>query len=109
MKRLLPLLIALLLLSGCGKNRPTLIKPHPVDTFGPIELFCLAESEDEAREIAEQYGIEFVSFSYRVAVFRTEESARTVMERGEREGLPPLEINSEVQLFEDSSKEDGKQ
>lgn len=57
------------------------------------ELMALVETEEEAQSIAEQYGIEFVSYSNGVAVYKTEEDPEVVIARGEENGYPPLYLN----------------
>ena len=92
------LLLALAtLLPGCAKETPTPLpveSPARVATFAEgRELLCLAESEDQAREIAELYGIELVEYKNGLAVFHTEEDPMTVKERGIKNGWPELEGN----------------
>lgn len=60
---------------------------------GQNQLMALVETEDEAQEIAKQYGIEFVSFSEGVATYKTEEDPSEVIARGEESGYPPIYIN----------------
>lgn len=109
MKKLIIILAALLLLTGCGKNTGYVPADDPdtqetEDTmYGkPVatpqyalgrELMCLAGSEEQANEIAELYGIELVSFSSPVAVFHTEDDPYKVIERGKTEGWPELSVN----------------
>lgn len=57
------------------------------------QLMALVETEEEAQSIAEQYGIEFESFSDGVAVYKTEEDPAAVIARGEENGYPPLYLN----------------
>ncbi len=57
------------------------------------QLMASAETEEKAREIAEQYGIEFVSFENGLALFRTEENPFDVIARGKENGYPELSIN----------------
>lgn len=57
------------------------------------ELMALVETEEEAQSIAVQYGIEFVSYSDGVAVYKTEEDPAVVIARGEENGYPPLYLN----------------
>ena len=63
------------------------------------ELSAAVNSEDEAKEIATQYGIEFVDFSYGVAVFHTEEDPVSVINRGKKNGWPLLSINGQSYAF----------
>ncbi len=62
------------------------------------ELFTLVETEEEALELAELYGIELVRFSYGVASFHTDEDPAEVVRRGEENGWPPIEINGRMQM-----------
>lgn len=63
------------------------------DVTAEEQLMALVENEEEAESIAEQYGIEFVSFSDGVAVYRTEEDPAEVIARGEANGFPTLYLN----------------
>ena len=70
-------LAVLLVLAGCGRkaavpeNKTSLDDPNPA--VEGMELYKLVESEEEAREIAELYGIELVSVEQEIAVYHTEE------------------------------------
>lgn len=57
------------------------------------QLMALADTEEMAREIADQYGIELRSFANGIAVYRTEEDLFEVMERGRANGYAELSIN----------------
>lgn len=52
-----------------------------------------AETEEEALEIAKQYGIEFVSFENGLALYHTEEDPFEVVARGQENGYPQLTVN----------------
>lgn len=56
-------------------------------------LIALTNSEETAKEIAEQYGITFVAFEKGVATFYTDEDLNQVIKRGEENGYPALYIN----------------
>lgn len=56
-------------------------------------LMAMVETEEDARRVAEQYGIEFVSFSDGVAVYQTEEDPRQVITRGQEQGYTQLYLN----------------
>lgn len=56
-------------------------------------LIALVETEEEAESIAEQYGIELVSFAEGVAGYRTEEDPNKVIARGQDNGYPQLYLN----------------
>lgn len=71
----------------------------PALSYAPDKpLFALAESEEEAKEIAESYGIELVEFNYGVASFYTDKDLRELIEWGKEQGLPLLEINYITQI-----------
>lgn len=63
-------------------------------------LMALVDNEETAMEIAEQYGITFVSFQDGVATFYTEEDINQVLERGEKNGYPPVYINQKRELYD---------
>ena len=57
------------------------------------ELYCLADSQEEAGEIADLYGIELVDFDLGVATFHTEEDPGAVIQRGKENGWRSLSLN----------------
>ena len=57
------------------------------------QLMALVETEEEAENIAEQYGIELASFSEGVATYKTEENPADVIARGQDCGYPQLYMN----------------
>lgn len=73
---------------------------------GETELTALADSQEEADEIAELYGIELKSYSYGVAVFTTEEDPQKLMQLGEEEGYPELQYNYTFHLDEKIIQQD---
>ncbi len=120
------LIVLLLCLAGCGGSSSGALSdavqketPAPQQTDGSSpedswngvsgtgigdyakgkELFTLAETEEEAKQIAQIYGIELVSFEYGVATFHTEEDPSEVVERGRENGWPPIEINHTMQAY----------
>lgn len=62
-------------------------------------LMALPESEEEAKEIAEQYGITFVSFQSGVATYYTDEDPWEVIDKGIENGYTPLYLNQARQLY----------
>ncbi|MBO5208094.1 MAG: hypothetical protein J6B68_01990 [Lachnospiraceae bacterium] len=64
-----------------------------VETLGESQLMTFAETEEQAKEIAEQYGIEFVSLEEGIAVYTTEEKVEDVIARGKENGYPELYLN----------------
>ncbi|MDO4988923.1 MAG: hypothetical protein Q4E45_00295 [Eubacteriales bacterium] len=95
-----------LMLPGCAKQEPA-VQVGPMSEAVPIalgnvaegrELYCLADSQEEAEKLAELYGIELVEFSNGVATFHAEEDPQTVITRGKDNGWPLLSLNVVEQL-----------
>lgn len=70
---------------NAGEGEPVMIAED--------QLMALADTEEMAQEIADQYGIELRSFANGIAVYRTEEDLFEVMERGRANGYAELSIN----------------
>ena len=90
--------------SGCN-NKP--LEPEEIEAVAvPIEdnvvegkeLLCLADTEEEAQEIADMYGIELVEFGYGVATFHAE-NPQAVIQMGKEKGYPELSLNSNMELY----------
>ena len=64
------------------------------------ELMAIVSSAEEAREIAELYGIELVEEQYGIAVFHTDEDPSSVVQRGIDNGWPAIGINHTSDLIE---------
>ena len=62
------------------------------------ELLCLCETEKEAQDIADMYGIELVKFSYGVATFHADDPEQ-VIALGQEKGYPALELNGMMHTF----------
>lgn len=62
------------------------------------ELIALADTREEAEEIAKLYGIELSTYSYGVATYTTDKNAFELMEMGEENGYPALSLNHENKL-----------
>ena len=98
-----------------GEEAPKAAPAPPPDQSGsPIpsmaediaegaELFCLADTQADAEQIASLYGIELESYSYGVATFHTTEDPHAVIERGRAKGYPHIEINHVNTLFDGSA------
>ena len=71
----------------------------PEDVVKGRELICLADSREEAEEIAKSYGIELVHFSSGVASFHTDGDPADVIKRGKEQGLKELSINRYNKAF----------
>lgn len=57
------------------------------------QLLTLADTEEQAQEIAELYGIALFSYEGGVAVYHTEENPLEVIARGQENGYPELSLN----------------
>lgn len=109
-------------LGGCGKDReltrvtadetiPQLQNLEPADDDdshadfkeddapAAAELVALADTLEEAEEIAELYGIELSTYSYGVATYTTDKNTAELMELGEKNGYPALTPNYENELY----------
>ena len=64
------------------------------------ELFAVVSSEEDAQAIADQYGIELVTFAQGVATYHTEEDPGTVVRRGRENGWPPIAVNQKKELID---------
>lgn len=94
------LLLLTALLPGCARQTPqAAVRPEPKEQTAQqpaaegAELYTLAESQEQAEEIAALYGIELVEYSFGVATFHTEEEPRTVVQRGRDNGWPEISVN----------------
>ena len=83
------------ILVGCSKKPREMYAGEITPEYAQgQELFCLAQSQEEAQEIADLYGIELVSFAEGVATFHTEDNPVDVINMGIEKGYPLLELNS---------------
>lgn len=65
------------------------------------QLTALTDTEEQAQEIAEQYGITLVSYEMGVAVYHTEEDPLEVIARGQEKGYPALSPNFVQSIYGD--------
>lgn len=65
-------------------------------------LMAVVDTEEEAREIAELYGITFASYDNGVATYQTDEDPFQVITRGQENGYPQLSLNFGRKLLDDS-------
>ena len=114
MKKIITVLLLMALLAGCTATAdptvPAPTKPLQQETVPPtvpsepenpvtepaytdVQLIGGATSREEAEGIAELYGITLVEFRNGLARFHTEEDPRDVIQRGEDNGWPKLELN----------------
>lgn len=66
-----------------------------------VELIALVDSEEEAQEVANLYGITLKSYSLGVAVYyATSQEPQTIIQMGIDKGYPQLSLNHEMHLFQ---------
>ncbi len=65
-------------------------------------LTALVDTQEEADEVAEQYGITLVSYESGVAVYHTEENPYDVITRGQENGYHELSVNLTRKLADES-------
>lgn len=93
LKAILSAALACLMLCACGKEKVPLTGTIPAEYSKETPLICTAESQEEAEEIALQYGITLVEYAYGVATFYTEEDPQEVIRRGIEQGWTELSLN----------------
>lgn len=64
------------------------------------QLVGIVDTEEQAQEIAEQYGITLVSYEYGIAVYHTQEDPLEVISRGQESGYPALSLNYVQTIYE---------
>lgn len=68
------------------------VEMQPIQT-ATNSLVALVDTQEEAEEIAEQYGITLTSYENGVAVYHTEEDPYNVIARGQENGYHELSVN----------------
>lgn len=63
------------------------------------EVIALADSEEQAQQIAELYGITLKSYSLGVAVYTTDKDITALIQMGKENNYPELALNHQVQLY----------
>ena len=102
-RRILAILLAGTLVWGLGFSAitPAALADNSQPAYVPGEVFTLADSLEEANEIAAGYGLELKSYAYGVAVFSASDPEATVRQsQRARSSLPKLSLNRLYQLFE---------
>ncbi len=69
-----------------------------VQENGKMSMLALVDSEEEAKEIAELYGMEFERYSYGVATYWTEKNPQELIKMGKEKGYPSISVNHEVSI-----------
>lgn len=64
-----------------------------------LELIGMADSKEEAEKLAEDYEIELISYSEKIAVFQTDKSYDEILEIGKKKKLTELSINDTLKAF----------
>lgn len=105
------IILAVVLLLGLGaafwlkpKEMEFQLENLPVKPTEPIEqrdleLLCAADTEEEAEKLAEDYGIELISFDSKIAVFQTDKAYEEIVEIGKEKGLPELSRNNIMRAY----------
>lgn len=65
---------------------------------GKVQMLSLVDTEDEAKNMAKELGIEFKSFSYGVAVFLTKKDPDEVIKEAHKKKLPEISLDSVMEL-----------
>lgn len=68
------------------------------------ELTALADTREDAEEIAGLYGIELSAYSYGVATYTTDKNPQELIELGLKKGYPALTPEYEAELHEEPHK-----
>lgn len=69
------------------------------NSWAETELVALADTREDAEEIAELYGIELSTYSYGVATYTTDKNPLELRALGEENGYPELTPNYENELY----------
>lgn len=64
------------------------------------ELICLADSQEEAEQVAQAYGIELISYDLGVAVFKSDKPYNELLIYGKEHDLKQLSVNHIQEIFE---------
>lgn len=63
-----------------------------------VSMIALADTKEEAKKIAELYGIELVNFSYGVAEYETTKDPQELIALGEKNNYPALSTNNTLTI-----------
>lgn len=64
-------------------------------TVGNHKVIAIAETKEEAKKIAELYGMELVEYSYKIATYMTQKEPVELMKWGKEQGYPTIAVNQE--------------
>lgn len=111
------MLLSAMGLSGCGNREFVQMTPDSTTTAPLYEtpaefttteaeispqLTALADSLEEAQEIADLYGIELDSYSYGVAAYSTDKDISELLLLGEKNNYPTLAPNQKSEIHTDT-------
>ena len=63
-----------------------------------VSMIALADTKEEAKKIAELYGIELVNYSYGVAEYETTKDPQELIALGEKNNYPTLSTNNTLTI-----------
>lgn len=69
-----------------------------------VSMIALADTKEEAKKIAELYGIELVNFSYGVAEYETTKDPQELIALGEKNNYPALSTNNTLTIDQGRKK-----
>ena len=69
-----------------------------VEIPGSHTMIVQVETQEEAEEIANLYGIELLQYQNKIATFSTEKDPLELMQWGEEQGYPALGINQKYSI-----------
>lgn len=69
-----------------------------------VSMIALADTKEEAKKIAELYGIELVNFSYGVAEYETTKDPQELIALGEKNNYPTLSTNNTLTIDQGRKK-----
>ena len=96
--------------SGCfGKVSKEVRLDNDIESdYISDELVGMFETETEAQEAAELYGLDLVSYENQIAVFKCDGDPKDYIEAGEANGWPPLSLNYIYKISGEEIKEKNK-
>ncbi|MCM1112097.1 MAG: hypothetical protein NC399_02460 [Muribaculum sp.] len=94
------------ILAACGADKNKPLENYAVQDDlsvrtdqGNVELTALADTEEQAQEIADLYQIELLSFADGVALYSTDQNPYELIALGQEKDYPPLSLNQIKQLY----------
>lgn len=75
------------------------VKGQKIAEAVPLELVGVVESEEEAKSLAESYGIELIRYAEGIATFQTDKTYEEIKRIEKEKSLPELAINEVNRAF----------